>query len=1065
MNIAYKVALASVLAGGSHVVAAQQTQVFASNETYYHEGVELFDRAKYGAAQEAFRKYIELIGDDAKTADAQYYYALSGLYLLHPDAEQLVLNFVHKYPTHPKTALANYELGLYYFEQKDYKKALELLKDAPLHLLSIKQTKELEFKLGYSYFATKDFDNAKIWFDKNKTTGFREDEHRFAYASNYYAGYISYRKGDYAAAKADLKIAEKNEAYANIVPYMITEILYKENDIYEVIRYGEAALARTPAVQQADEIALLVGDAYYQKADYKTAEKYFGQYAEGKRSLDPVVQYKIAFTDYKNNNYKNAIANFKEVALKKDALGQNAAYYLGLSYLKENNKQFALTAFDQARKSDQDKDITEAATLKYAQVSYELGNFREVINSLANFTKDYPDSEQAEEADKLLSEAYFGSNDYAAAIRHIESLPKKSWRILQTYQRVAYYYAVDLFNNAKFPQAVQMLDKSLQYPYDKEVTSASHFVKGEAYSIGQRYDDAINSYAAVFRTAPNNKEDYYIKSRYGIGYAYFNTKQYDKALTHFKAYLDAIKPSNPNYNDATLRLADTYYVNKNYNEALNLYERVIASSSADRDYALFQKGVVLSIVNKNEKAKNALQELLAKYPKSRYQDDAQYQLAVIDYESGNYEAAVSSFTTLINNMPDSKLVPNALQKRGTAYANLHQYDKAIADQKRVLDEFPASKVASGSLYSLQEVLGTENRSNEFDTYVDKYKAANPESTALETIEFEAAKTLYFNEKYALAAPKFEAYIKQYPNSSYVPDARYFLADSYLRQNNTEEGKARLKEVIAENRSGYVNRAIQKVADMEFEAKNYPEAIKYYSRLRDLATNRKEQQTALTGLMQSYYRTNDYAGTRRIANELISQGNASLNAYNSALLFKAKASYAEGNMNQALTELQETAKQASDVNGAEAQYLVAELYYNQKKYKESLDAAYAFNNKFSNYDYWLGKSFLIIADNYSAQNEQFQARATLNSIIENSPDQTIVAEAKQKLAKLDNKQPQGATQQQQQLMPKRDTMMTAPDTTGKKDTVPAIDSTEQELPIDSTQQLNVPPSDSTQLGNQ
>lgn len=117
MKIAYKVALASVLAGGSHVVVAQHTQVFASNEKYYQEGVELFDRAKYGSAQEAFRKYIELIGDDAKTADAQYYYALSGLYLLHPDAEQLILNFVHKYPTHPKTALANYELGLYYFEQ------------------------------------------------------------------------------------------------------------------------------------------------------------------------------------------------------------------------------------------------------------------------------------------------------------------------------------------------------------------------------------------------------------------------------------------------------------------------------------------------------------------------------------------------------------------------------------------------------------------------------------------------------------------------------------------------------------------------------------------------------------------------------------------------------------------------------------------------------------------------------------------------------------------------------------------------------------------------------------
>ena len=1001
MKLAYKVALASVLAGGSNVVVAQHTQALTSEERYYHEGIELFDRAKYGAAQEAFRKYINLIGDNAKTADAQYYYALSGLYLLHPDAEQLVLNFVKNYPSHPKTALANYELGLYYFEQKNYKRAAELLQLAPIHLLSTKQNKELEFKLGYSYFANKDFDNAKIWFDKNKTTGFREDEHRFAYASNYYAGYIAYRKGDYASAKSDLKIAEKNEAYANIVPYMITEILYKENDVYEVIRYGEGALAKKPPVQQADEIALLVGDAYYQKADYKTADKYFDQFAAGKKTLDPVVQYKIALTDYKNNNYKEAINNFKAIALKKDALGQNAAYYLGLSYLKEDNKQFALTAFDQARKNDHDKDVTEAATLKYAQVNYELGNFREVINALASFNKDYPNSDQGEEADKLLSESYFGSNNYADAIRHIESLEKKSWRILQTYQRVTYHHAVNLFNDAKFPQAVAMLDKSLQYPYDKDVTAASHFVKGEAYSIGGRYDDAINSYGAVFRTAQNAKEDYYTKSRYGIGYAYYNTKQYDKAMTHFKAYLDAIKPSNPNYNDATLRLADTYYVNKNYGEALKLYERVLSTSSPDRDYALFQKGVISSISGRNDRAIEALEEVIRKHPQSRYADAAQYQRALIDFEAGNYQAAVKGFTTLINNMPNSRLVPNALQKRGIAYANLGQNNQAIADQQRVLNDFPNSKVASGALYSLQEVLGAENRTSEFDAYLDKYKSANPESDALESIEFNAAKNLYFAQNYEQAIPKFEKFLVSYQKSSFGADARYFLADSYLRMNRMEQGLQRMKEVITENKSQYLNRGIQRVADLEFEAKNYQEAIKYYSRLRDLATNRKEQQTALIGLMKSYFSTNDYAGTTRVANELISQGNASLNAYNSALLFRAKSTYAQGNLDQALTQLRETAKEASDINGAEAHYLVAEILHKQKKYKESLDVAFEFNNKFSSYDYWLGKTFILIADNYAAQNEFFQATSTLNSIIENAPNPEIVEEAKQKLAQLES----------------------------------------------------------------
>ncbi|NEM97939.1 tetratricopeptide repeat protein [Pontibacter burrus] len=1009
MKIAYKIALASVLAGGSHVVAAQNTQVFTAKDNYFHEGLELFDRAKYGAAQEAFRKYIELIGDDARTADAQYYYALSGLYLLHPDAEQLILNFAKNYPAHPKTALANYELGLYYFEQKDYKKSVEYLQLAPTHLLSIKQNKELEFKLGYSYFATKDFEKAKTYFDKNKTNGFREEEHRFAYASNYYSGYISYRNGDYAAAKEDLKIAEKNEAYAQIVPYMVTEILYKENDVYEVIRYGEAALARTPKVQQADEIALLVGDAYYQRADYKIADKYFDQYVQGKKSLDSVVQYKIGYTDYKNNNYKDAITNFKAVALKKDALGQNAAYYLGLSYLRENNKQFAMTAFDQARKNNHDKDVTQAATLKYAQVNYELGNNREVINSLSTFNNDYPNSDQLTVVDDLLSEAYFSSNNYPEAIRHIENMPKKSWKILQTYQRVTYLHGVNLYNEAKFPAAVAMLDKSLQYPYDKDVTAASHFVKGEAYSVGQRYQDAINSYAAVFRNTSAGQSEYYLKARYGIGYAYYNTKQYDKALPHFKAYVDGTNASNPNHFDAVLRLADLYYVSKNYNQAQDLYNKVIASNSPDKDYAFFQRGVIAGITGNKAQAQQSLSTVINEFPRSRYSDDAQYQAAILEFEAGNYGPAISGFTTLINSNTNSRLIPNALHKRGQAYANQGRHNDAIVDYKRVLDEYPTSKIASGALYGLQESLAAQNRSEEFDSYLAKYKSNNPESNALESIEFEAAKTLYFNEKYDQAATKLEAYLTAYPKSPFVFDARYFLADSYLRKGEAQRGLQRMKEVVAENKSEYVNRAIQRVADLEFEAKNYTEAIRYYTKLRDVAANRREQQNALSGLMMSYFLTNDYAGSKRIANELISQGNAALNAYNTAMLYRGKSTYAQGDLNQAQKELQEAANAANDVHGAEAQYLVAEILYKQKKYKESLDVAFAFNNKFSAHDFWLGKTFLLIADNYTAQNELFQAKATLNSIIEGSPVAEIVEQAKQKLDQLNKT---GGTQQNQ-----------------------------------------------------
>jgi predicted negative regulator of RcsB-dependent stress response len=153
-------------------------------------------------------------------------------------------------------------------------------------------------------------------------------------------------------------------------------------------------------------------------------------------------------------------------------------------------------------------------------------------------------------------------------------------------------------------------------------------------------------------------------------------------------------------------------------------------------------------------------------------------------------------------------------------------------------------------------------------------------------------------------------------------------------------------------------------------------------------------------MKSYYEAGDLEGTRRVAQELQAQGGAAVNATNLALLYLGKTSYKAGNLDQAITELTATATAAKDESGAEAQYLLADVLYQQKKYPEALDAAYKSNSDFSNYDLWLGRSFLLISDVYKAQNEIFQARATLNSIIDNKfPVKEIVDGAKQRLAEL------------------------------------------------------------------
>jgi len=1039
MKLFPRLALAASLSAAAPLAAsAQQTQVFTADERHFQEGLELFDRGKYGAAQQAFQRYLDLTqrrtGELApgRTTDAEYYYAVAGLYLFHPDAEDRILGFASQNPAHPKAAQAYFELGKFYFDKKDYVRAIDYLQKVGPDNLSDDQRAEAEFKLGYAYFAQKEFDKAKLQFDRNKA-----GNHQYRYASSYYAGYLAYRAGDYAGARKDLAVAEQNDAYKPVVPAVMSQIYYKEGDYDGLIAYAGPVLSQTPPPQSADEIQLLVGDAYYQKEDFKQAAEYFDKYAAGRKKIEPEVQYKIGYANFKQGDFKGAIGNLKGVAARRDSLGQNAAYHLGLSYLKTSQKPLALNSFDAARKLTFDKVITENATLKYAQVSYELGNTQEVINALRDFGKKYPRSKNRAAADDILSESFLNSSDYAQALNYLDNLDDRSQKLNATYQRVAYLQAATLYNDNRYQDALPVLDKSLKYPQDEALRAAAQVLKGEIYSIGQQYQPAITAYTAAARTARSgsaSETDFDQKARYGLGYAYYNTKQYDRARQQFQAWLQdpVAKPADANYYDVTLRLGDTYYIGKQYQQALDQYNKVIQANAADKDYAYYQKSVVLGLLGRRDEAGATLSTLLKTSPTSRYADDAVYQQAQLDYEAGEFQPAVEAFSKLINNRPNSPLIPQALQKRGVAYQNLEQHAKAAEDFKQVLSQFPRTKAASSAIYSLQESLSAQGKTEEFDQYLAQFKQQNPDSKATESVEFEAAKSLYLAEKYAQAIPRLEGYLQQYPSTTLAADGRYFLADAYLRTGRKTDALPRLKAVVEEGKSEFVNRAVGRVADLEFENKNYAEAAKYYTRLREVSQNKREVANAGIGLMKSYYETGDLEGTRRVAQELQAQGGASLNATNLALLYLGKASYKAGSLEQAIGELTTAAATAKDESGAEAQYLIASALYQQKKYPEALDAAYKSNSDFANYDLWLGRAFLLIADVYREQNEIFQARATLNSIIDNKfPVAEVVAGAKERLAAL----PADPAATPAPSTPKT-TPKSAPATTPKSTTKPA-----------------------------
>jgi TolA-binding protein len=668
-----------------------------------------------------------------------------------------------------------------------------------------------------------------------------------------------------------------------------------------------------------------------------------------------------------------------------------------------------MTAFDQARKSKAQAAISEQAWFNYAKVSYDLGNFNEVIDILTIYIAKFPDSDNAHEANEMLGESYLNSSNYDEALEHIASLKKRSPRINAAYQRVSYQKATQLYNENKIEEAQKMFEKSLENRLDNEVTTAALFWHGECLSAQKNYTEAIKNYEEMMRVVGAVKSDYFLKVRYSLGYALYNTKQYDKALVHFREYTTQLEKAQAKqqYADALVRLADCHYIDKNYGQAVKTYDKTIDRRDPESDYALYQKGLIFSSSDRNDEAIKSFSQIVDKYPDSRFRDEAMFQRAEIELESGNYEAAVAGFTNAIALNPKGSTLPYYFLKRAVAFSNLKQYDRSASDYKKILDEYPRHVTANEALQGLQKVLENAGTVEEFNDYVVKYKNSNPEATDLESVEFDAAKGLYFSQKYEKAIRSLEGFLGNYPQSALGIEAKFLLAEAYFRTGKRDKSIEQHKSLLSERKTSSTNKSVARLAELEYANANYKGSQVYYNLLVNTAANKRELFTAWTGMMETYYQLANYDSVTYFAQLIEQKENAPIDASNKASLYAGKVAYAKGDYETATDELLNTANEAKDQYGAEAQYLLGEILHKQKKYKESLQALYGVKDNFSNYQKWHDKAFLLIAENFIMQNQYYQAKATLSSIVENSPDVSTREAAKAKLQQIKDKRDEPA----------------------------------------------------------
>jgi len=275
----------------SQSIYAQKTAIYTYSDKTFYEAVDLFNKEKFGVAQDLFEQAVQQYCDapvsQVKT-DAEYYYAACAAELFHPDAEYLLLSFINSHPASPKEMYAYWYLAKYYYKGDRYKKAIECFTKLSDKDLAKDDKIEYQFKLGYSYFRTNDNTKATECFSQIK-----DSANKYKSPALYYYSHIQYQTGNYETASKGFTALKDDETFAPIVPYYIAQILFLQKKYKDVIDYALPLLEKA-SVNRAPEISKMLAESYIKTKQNEKALAMYERYYQSAKTITKSDDYEIA---------------------------------------------------------------------------------------------------------------------------------------------------------------------------------------------------------------------------------------------------------------------------------------------------------------------------------------------------------------------------------------------------------------------------------------------------------------------------------------------------------------------------------------------------------------------------------------------------------------------------------------------------------------------------------------------------------------------------------------------------------------------------------------------------
>jgi TolA-binding protein len=962
----------------------------------YKDAMHSFNTGHYSEAARIFNSFLKSYSlEDDTYASANFYIAESYFNLRQNDAAVPFFEFLvnnQRWTNYRERSL--YRLGAIYFEDGIYERSRQNFRRLLTLYPDNEYTGSALYWIGESYIREGRVDEALKFLQEAIS---QRQNNRYIDNTIYSLASVYEKNGDYENAVKyydQLLSYHRNSPLAVQAQIRIGICYFKLKD-YEssILELNNPVLSNLSGDNYSESLYML-GNSYLRIESYKEAEKAYREIITNYPSSIFIreANYGLAWSLFQQKAYNDAFRIFNFLSEGSDEIAEKSFLW------KAESKRYAMReteAFELYRQF-LEKYPNSAYT---GQIQYQMGviNFDrknvEISEKYLAAALKSKDADVRAKAHTLKGEIELGRKNYQAARSSFEEVLKIIPDGDNTASRAYLGLGTALYYLKSYNEAIKYLAKLASDKPQFESNKVNFYLAENLYAAG-KYQDAITRFSMISQ----EEKELYSRALYGKAYAYFNAGRYDQASALFADFIKKY-PSDKNIQDARLRLADSYYGNKNYAAASGIYRDLFSSGKMqlNNPHLYFQYGQALYRGGRAEEAIARFHELRDKFPQSDFAPRAYYLIGWIYFQRNEYARAIEQYRNTITLYPGGQIAPVAYYSIGDAYYNLGRYDSAIVNYERLLNLFPRSPHVFDALNGIQYSYIAMDQPERAIEKLDRFLSDNPSAEFADQLSYKRGEIYYSSRLYEKAKTSYKSFLNNYRNSKLVPDAYFWIGKSAQNLGQSEEAVYNYNRVVELfPKSTIASSAVIELSSIYNQMKNFDASVRLLDQIISQTSNespRKSEFLFLKGTTLA--QKGDMAAAADVYDEIT--------MYYKNSLFADKARFELGilllnqnNFSTAERSFRELSESRSDDLGAKAQFYYGETLFQQKKISEAITAFVRVRTVFSGYDEWLSRSYLRLGDCYIELNDNTRAAEMYRAVLARNKGDQFGDEAQKKL---------------------------------------------------------------------